>query len=170
VRPLSIFAFLVALAAVSAHATVCSAPSGQNSAAHPALPHWRVDHYIYDVSLRQDWEVLVNCDHPEAPARMKLVPHMTWNTAAERVAAIQPSGIPVIIAQPAIKAGAAVEVSNSPGSPASIRLSGTAMQTAYRGQPIRVRLSANGTIVPGIVCGPHSVELAAAAKPSWGKP
>jgi Chaperone for flagella basal body P-ring formation len=161
---------MVTVAAVSAYASVCSAPSRQNSAAHLAPPHWRVDHYIYDVSLHQDWEVLVNCDHPEAPARMKLVPHMTWNTAAKRAGSIQPSGIPVIIAQPAIKAGAAVEVSNSPGSPASIRLSGTAMQSAYRGQPIRVRLRANGTIVPGIVSGPHSVELDAAARPSWRRP
>ena len=166
-RPFAILVFAVTLAAVSARASVCEAASSATA----AMPRWRVDHFIYDASLHRNWEVLIDCDHPAAPARMKLtsnisiLPAIETRKAARSEAKIIPS-VPLI----GIKAGTAVEVSNSADAPASIRLSGTAMQSAYRGQAIRVRLSANGHFVIALVCGPHSVELAAAAKPSWGQP
>jgi flagella basal body P-ring formation protein FlgA len=69
-----------------------------------------------------------------------------------------------------VSSGARVEVENSAGSSASIRLSGTAMETAFSGQSIHVRLSLGGRIVKAVVRGPHRVELAAAVTPVWGEP
>jgi hypothetical protein len=164
-RPFAILVFVVALAAVSAQASVCETASGAKAAG----PRWRVDHYIYDASLHRDWQVLIDCDRPAAPARMKLAPNLqkTPATATRTPAGHEGRSLPPA-APIGIKAGAAVEVLNSPNAPASIRLSGTAMQFAYRGQPVRVRLSATGTFVNGFVLGPHAVELVATTKPSWG--
>ena len=72
-------------------------------------------------------------------------------------------------AAPIIKAGGTVEVSGTPGARAAIRLSGIALETAFAGQPIRVRLSAGNRLITGVVRGPHSVELAAAARPLWSE-
>ena len=163
---------IFALAAVSAHASVCDAPSGSKT----AQSRWRVDHYVYDASLKRDWEVLVNCDHPGAPARMKLAPEGAHIPRAANAASVEqePRSLqPVTNSQPApvvIRAGADVEVSSAPGSPARILLSGTAMEMGRAGQEIRVRINASGRFLRGVVRGPHSVELAAAAKPVWGKP
>jgi hypothetical protein len=166
-RPLILLLFAVTLAAPPALAAVCeTAP-----AARSARPHWRVDHYVYDASLHKDWEVLVDCDHPSAPARMRLAPNAPSLLAVEaRKATMHEARIPSPAAPVEIKAGAAVEVLNGPNAPATICLSGTAMQSAYRGQTIRVRLSANGHFVNVLVSGPHAVELAAASKPFWRQP
>jgi hypothetical protein len=176
--------FLIfAIAAASAHASVCDAPSGDKA----VQSRWRVDHYAYDASLKRDWEVLVDCDHPGAPARIKLAPagaHPPIRDEAHvadaaRVAnAAQGEQEKELIQhfanpQPppiTIKAGTAVEVSSAPNAPARILLSGTAMETGRLGQQIRVRVHASGRLLSGIVRGPHSVELAAAAQPAWGKP
>jgi hypothetical protein len=163
---------IFALAAASAHASVCDAPSGDKT----AQPRWRVDHYVYDASLKRDWEVLVDCDHPGAPARMKLAPvgaHITRAANAVPVEQETKSAQHVANSQPTpvvIKAGADIEVSSAPGSPARILLSGTAMEMGRVGQDIRVRINASGRFLSGIVRGPHSVELASVAKPAWGKP
>ncbi|HET8637941.1 MAG TPA: flagella basal body P-ring formation protein FlgA [Acidobacteriaceae bacterium] len=168
---------IFALAAASAHASVCDTPSGDKT----VQPRWRVDHYVYDASLKRDWEVLVDCDHPGAPARMKLAPkgaHALVQNAPRDISNVaraeqdsetaphaNPQPAPVVI-----RTGAAVEVSSAPGSPARILLSGTAMEMGRLGQHIRVRIDASGRFLQGTVRGPHSVELAAAAKPAWGKP
>ena len=152
-----ILVFALPFAVLHAHASACAARE------KAATQRWAIDHYIYDASLKQDWEVLVDCDHPTAPARMKLAP----NTAGRLQSAKRfPSG--AVKAASIITAGSAVEVSAAPGSPATIQLSGTALQTVFAGQPIRVRLSAGNRLVTGLARGPHSVELAAAAAPRWG--
>ena len=168
-----VWMFLIfALAAASAHASVCDAASGDKT----AQPRWRVDHYAYDASLKRDWEVLVDCNHPGAPARIKLAPEGTHMTRAAKAAPVEQgpkSAQAVANSQPApvvIRAGADVEVLSAPGSPARILLSGTAMEMGRVGQDIRVRIDASGRFLQGTVRGPHSVELAAAAKPVWGKP
>ena len=174
-----IWMFLIfALAAVSAQASVCNPPSGSKT----AQSRWRIDHYVYDASLKRDWEVLVDCGHPGAPARMKLAPegvHRTLGANAARATSTALVEQETKHAQPAansqptpvvIRAGADVEVSSAPGSPARILLSGTAMEMGRAGQDIRVRINASGRFLRGVVRGPHSVELAAAAKPAWGKP
>lgn len=165
--------FLIfALAAASAHASVCGTPSGDKT----VQPRWRVDHYVYDASLKRDWEVLVDCDHLGAPARMKLAPEGSHLTRAANAATAErePKSLqPVTNSQPApvvIRPGAPVEVSSAPNAPAQILLSGTAMEPGRVGQPIRVRINASGRFLQGVVRGPHSVELAAVAKPVWGKP
>jgi len=163
---------IFSLAAVSAHASVCDTPSGDKT----AQPRWRVDHYVYDASLRRDWEVLVDCDHPGASARMKLAPEGTHFTRAASAVPVEQEtkhAQPAANSQPTpvvIRAGADVEVSSAPGSAARILLSGTAMEMGRLGQEIRVRIDASGRFLQGTVRGPHSVELAAAAKPAWGKP
>jgi hypothetical protein len=168
-----IWMFLIfALAAVSAQASVCDAAPGDKT----AQSRWRVDHYVYDASLKRDWEVLVDCEHPGAPARMKLAPEGTHITRAASAARVEqgPKAAPPAansqLAPVVIRTGADVEVSSAPGSPARILLSGTAMEMGRAGQDIRVRINASGRFLRGVVRGPHSVELAAAAKPAWGKP
>jgi hypothetical protein len=160
-RRLAILVSALALAAVAARASVCPAP------AKTAPPRWTFDHYVYDASLRKEWAVYVDCNHPSAPARMELAPDIAGRLQPAKSAAGKPNASS---ASGAVKAGSAVEVSNSAAAPAGIRLSGTAMETAFPGQPIRVRLSVGGRFVTGLVRGPHSVELIAAAKPLWGAP
>ncbi len=104
--------------------------------------------------------MLVDCNHREAPAQMKLA------SGSAHILAAKHDNLSSI----AIYAGTAVEVSSSAGAPAVIHLSATAAETAFLGQPIRVRLSANGHFVTGLVRGPHLVELVAASRPSWRKP
>lgn len=146
-----ILVFALPFAVSNAHASACAARE------KTATQRWTIDHYIYDASLKHNWEVLIDCDHPAAPARMKLAPDPSGHAAKA-------------IALPVIKAGTAVEVSGAPGSPATIQLSGTALETAFAGQPIRVRLSAGNRLVTGLVRSPHSVELASAAKaPRWSE-
>src|SRR6185503_13698618 len=81
-----IWMFLIfALAAVSAQASVCDAAPGDKT----AQSRWRVDHYVYDASLKRDWEVLVDCEHPGSPARMKLAPegaHVTHGAELDHAA------------------------------------------------------------------------------------
>lgn len=174
-RLLIILFLAVGLVSLPAHASVCRDVRG----AEAPQAHWKVAHYIYDSSLHRDWEVLVDCQHPDAPARIGLAPTSvhraagtgahnvqgTGHEAASRGRANRPSAAPI-----SIKAGAAVEVSNAPDASASIMLTGTALQTALSGQIIRVRLRPSGRFVTGIVRGPHSVELATIARLSWGKP
>jgi hypothetical protein len=159
-RPLLILAFTLTLAAAApAQASACSA------AAKNAGPRVMLDHYIYDASLRREWEVLIDCRHPAAPAQMKLAPNTTDSASFPKRTAAAPenNSAPIVM-----KAGASVVVFNDPNAPTSIRLSGTAMETAFPGQPIRVRLNASGSFITGFVRGPHSVKLASAAKPQWG--
>jgi hypothetical protein len=167
--------FITALVSIPAHAFVCA--GARNATAGEA--RWEVDHYVYDSSLHRDWEVLVNCDRPDAPARIELAPAGVRGIVGapirnvrrvSRESAIR-NGASLLPARPlSIKAGAAVEVSSAAHARASILFSGTATQSALAGQVIRVRLKPSGKFVTGIVRGPHSVELAPVAKPSWGKP
>lgn len=167
---------IFSLADVFAHASVCESASPKKT----TQSRWRVDHYAHDASLKRDWAVLVDCDHPGAPARMKLAPRgehapvQNVPVGGVRVArVIHGEGkLEFVKPQPpiAVKAGAAVEVSNAPEAPARILLSGTAVETARLGQPVRVRLNLSGRFVQGIAQGPHSVELAGMALPAWRKP
>ena len=170
-RPLAILLLVLPLAA--ARASVCAA--GTAPPAHALKPLWVIDHYVYDASLKEDWAVLVDCNHPAAPAQMKLASNIrgkgqvTQRATASHTKNPAPVRIPSTAAAE-IKSGTAVEVLNGANQPASICLTGTAMETAFLGQPIRVRLSATGNFVRGLVRGSHSVELTAVAKPLWGEP
>lgn len=172
-----------ALALALPHAlAACVAPSGNGAKGSRIETRWRLDHYTYDASLHRKWAVLIDCNHPAAPARMMLVPGWVKAPDAHRATAKQGGrtvrpGRPVasqpgirFAVQPEIRVGEAVEVSNRAGAAANFLLSGTAEESAVIGRPIRVRLNANGAQVRAIVRGPHSVELAAALKPVWRKP
>lgn len=131
-----------------------------------------MDHFIYDASLHRDWEVLVDCSRPGAPARIELTRPGTAATIPAYAGRHQDAE--KAVRSPAayrihVKAGDAVEVFSSADDPARIMLSGIAMQSALAGQVIRVRLRASGRFVSGIVRGAHSVELAA-VKRSWREP
>lgn len=179
-RRLACFSLIAVVVFAPVRAALCQAAPGG------AAPQsrWEVDRYVYDASLQRDWEVLVDCDHPDAPARMELAPkgaRTPGKSAACGADAAQSSKKPAgrqrspqserlaRDSQPPIvlKAGAAVEVTSPPNAPAQILLAGVAMQTALLGQPIRVRLSASGRFIRGIVRGPHSVELVAVERLSW---
>ena len=177
-RPLAILLLVLPLAAIPVRASACAA-AGTKSPAQTTKPHWVLDHYVYDASLREDWAVLVDCNHPAAPARMRLVPNTVDSAqATQRATAQRSKTLAAVRIQAAIRAGVkaeiksgtAVEVLNGANQPASIHVTGTAMETAFFGQPIRVRLSSSGNFVRGSVRGPHTVQLTAAAKPLWGEP
>lgn len=160
----SLLCFMLLFVTASA---ACAQPSSSTS----AHPRWTVDHYVYDASLKRDWAVLVDCEHPGAPARMKLLPkgvHESIDRAARAGQFMKTANPKPRTA--AVKAGAAVEVSSALNAPVRILLAGTAMQTALAGQSVRVRLAASGRFIRGIALGPHSVELASVAQASWGKP
>lgn len=157
-RRLAIAAFAIAFAAGCARASVCS------PAPEDALPRWTLDHYVYDASLKRDWAVLIDCNHPAAPARMSLASSATASLQIDKsMARNDKRNVAPII----VKAGTAVEVSNSMNARTAMRLSGIATQTGFLGQSIRIRLNASGRFITGLVRGPHSVELASAAKPLW---
>lgn len=172
-----VFLLLVLAAAfvvyVPARASVCTDASASG---------WRLDHFFYDASLKRDWRVLVNCDHPELPPRMVLGPKADGTEAKarivnpedgkreagssrDRVAFNDVKRAKLIC----IRAGTEVQVESAPSTVARILLAGKAMQTAFAGQRIRVRLDLGGRFVSGIVRGPHQVVLAG-AKPAWGQP
>lgn len=107
---------------------------------------WRVDHYAYDASLRRDWEVVVDCSHPASPGRMRFAENVGAPVGAGRK-------------DDAIKAGTSIILSSPRDASAVILLRGTAMETAFVGQRIRVRLNLDNRFVEAIVRGSHSAEL-----------
>lgn len=170
-RSLAVLILIAVLSSFAAQAAPCST----SEALQKTQVRWRVDRYVYDPSLQREWKVLLDCDHPAAPARIELVSatreakpkqatKVAQGAASEAAKTSTSSPAP-------IKAGEIVEVSSPAHSLAIISIQGVAMQTAFPGQKIRVRLSVSGHFVNGFVRGSHSVELAgAAAMPSWGKP
>jgi hypothetical protein len=144
---------VLATQAVFAPASVCPVPRAELGAAMTG-ENWTLDHYLYDPSLRKTWAVLLDCNHPQGPARMELA---AGNSSPE----FRP--------QVTIRAGSAIEIVNPSSARASIRLTGTAIETAAVGHPIRVRLSAGGNIVLCYARSAYTVELDSAAKPSWNK-
>lgn len=173
-RSFVLLVLIFATAAAVGHAATCTFPEGKA----PRV-RWRIDHYVYDASLRRSWKVLVDCDHPDAPPHMELVPleDRSGQGNSARMPRRADSGNTKhedvkqgTLAPVCVKAGEVVEVLNAPHGAASISMQGIAMQTALRGQRIRVRLTAGGHFISGVVRGPHLIELAGAIRPIWGKP
>lgn len=155
-RILLFILFAFALAALPARAAACASA-------------WRVDHSVYDAVLHKQWAVLVNCAHPEDPARMEIISSRdAAGVHAREVERNEKREAAIFAGAISVKAGTAVEVRNAVNGMVSIRMAGTAMQSASIGQTIRVRLNSEGSFVYAIVRGPHVVELAAAgSKPVW---
>jgi hypothetical protein len=145
----------LAITGLQARAATCTAETNSGQ------PHWILDHYHYDPALHRDWQVLVDCNHPAAPEQTRPAPSASG---------ISHRGNRVTVSTVVVHAGAVVEVSSTPNSPTAIRLSGTAMQTAFVGQPVRVRLASSGRFITALALGPHSVELVQPQKPQWGHP
>lgn len=142
---------------------------------------WRIDHYLDDVALHRRWAVLVDCDHPDAPARVVPAGRATGGAACQaRPAATVRGGSQSRSANagvggsttrrwstPEIKAGAEVEVESPAGASARFLLSGKAIEPGYAGHAIRVRLNATRSIVRAGVRGPHLAVLIASHEPAW---
>lgn len=149
-------AIALSLAALHASASVCTNSAGANQRALTTEQHWKLDHYVYDATLKQYWEVLIDCDHPQTPAQTLPIPISGGRSQTTKRHA------PFVI-----EPGSEVEVSTAANASSNIYFSGTVMEGAFAGQSIPVRLSASGKIVRAFVRGPHSVELAATDKPLW---
>lgn len=172
-----IFALLILFLAFPCFAADSAAATTAEEAKSPQV-RWEIDHYFYDESLHREWEVLTDRTHPAAPSRMELVPISKQGKHEESEHVVQTMGFKGTKQNHAsqwafspvcIRAGQSVEVSNAAPARTRILLEGVAMQTASPGQKIRVRLGSTGRFISAIVRGPHLVELAPPAQPSWGK-
>lgn len=140
---------------------------------------WRVDHYVYDAATRRNWAILLDCEHPDEPSRMVLIPGSAKGprlrtTAAGRAGFLPQRGADFnaqsktgSASQADVRTGEAVIVSSRPAFSAVFALPGTAEDTASAGRLVRVRLQVNGAIVRALVLGPHRVELVPDSKPQW---
>lgn len=114
----------------------------------------------YDAAIGQQWEVRIDCRHPERPA--SIVPASGPVPAAERTAMRED-----VNTVPVVKEGSAVQIWRDGN--VRIRLSGVAMEPAQLNHPVRVRMPAQGVILWGLVRGPGSVELIGNIQ-SWSTP
>lgn len=166
-----IFSILVLAAALAAFMPARASACEAAPASSQALSGWTVDHYVYDAALARDWEVMVDCEHPARPARIRLAPQSEMRAVKKSGGSGMRGSKAEALRRPKavrVMAGAPVEVTSADAR-VRILMAGTAMQTAFLGQSVRVRLTIGGRFVEGIVRGPHRIELAAAG-PSWGKP
>jgi hypothetical protein len=123
----------------------------------PSVSAGTADYYIFDPVLRQTWSVVMDCQHPnwppqaiESPASVK--PSKSGMLAAAEIPSSRMAGVIAIV-----KPGTSVNLWSD--SPARIRLSGMALEFGVVGQKIQVRVERLGTILSGIIDGPHSVRL-----------
>ena len=131
----------------------------------PASASEIVDHYISDAALRRSWAVMIDCRHPSWPARAIEIPYS--GTAAGLAASAEPAKA-LKSAAAAVRSGSWVEVWSE--GEVQIHLSGVALESAALGQPVEVRAGMGSNRLRGIVCGPHSVELATDDRTGWCKP
>lgn len=116
---------------------------------------------VTDASTGQRWARVVDCDHPEWPA--KLVP--LGEAEKQEVSAAGTAGSAAPVSRPApvvIHAGTTVNLWSHAVS--GLHLTGVALETASFGQTIHVRGGLGAATLRGIVRGPDSVELLA---PGW---
>ena len=109
---------------------------------------------VRDFGLHRAWQVTVDGAHPERPARLVEVPWSTGRTSGP----VEPGTKPAAPQPPTVRAGMPVTVIGR-GARAEIRLEGTALGTARRGETVPVRAGLGNSIVRGIVRGPGVVEL-----------
>ncbi len=130
--------------------------------------HLVVDHYRFDAELKLSWAAMVDCRHPEWPARLVIVDAVPDERGGRRNPV---GGMPEDRAAAApirIASGSRVDVWRV--GEQQIRLSGVALESAMLGQLIHVRAGLGNAPLRGIVRGPHSVELAEENKTGWREP
>jgi hypothetical protein len=110
---------------------------------------------VADAATGQAWQRVVDCEHPERPAR--LVPVSKPAQQASPTAGGH-------AAREEVRAGSTVDLWSS--TAAGLHVKSVALETAPVGQPIHVRGVMGTTTLRGIVRGPSSVELAPAG---WGE-
>lgn len=154
------FLFLLLIASLGAAAAMetgtCAAPGGEN-------PGYRVHHYVRDPALHAAWAVLVDCLHPESPAKVVTI-------AAEKIPYGQIAGLRVSPSNPAqfvaaqpfeVKAGSTVRVWMANGS-TQMSLEAVALGGGAHGASVPIRLmamSGSRAVLHGTVRGPGVVEL-----------
>jgi hypothetical protein len=139
---------------------------------------YRQSGVLRDFTLGRRWMIFVNCAHPEMPRIASLdavsgevskseagpdKPRMALAVSGEippPPAAIgSPAGLAAPAAAPRLVAAASRVRLWRRDSVAAIDLAGTALDSGAEGAEIRVRVTAGGQLLRGIVRGPASVEL-----------
>jgi len=111
---------------------------------------------LRDFGLRRAWRVTPDCAHPERPATLVEIP---WDAGSPAVAIAARAQRPKAAQlPPEVRCGMRVTVWEA-GAGAEIRLEGTAMGTARRGEIVAVRAGLEGATLRGRVRGPGEVEL-----------
>jgi Chaperone for flagella basal body P-ring formation len=146
------FAMMLGLGAASEHAW------GQSGASCGVVTVKR------DAVRDLQWAVVVDCEHPERPAR--LVPAVGKDVVPVRVvAAAVPVAVVKEIAPLVVRAGETVRVWSNDGV-VKMDTTGVAQESGGVGKRIRVRMLRQGMesteverFVTGVVAGPGSVEM-----------
>lgn len=110
---------------------------------------------VRDWGLHREWRVQIDPAHPERPAHLVEVP---WSMTAPEDLQRLPATVRSLPQPPAVRAGMRVMVVRQ-GAVAAIRLYGTALGTARRGETVAVRAGLGSSVVHGVVRGPGVVEL-----------
>jgi hypothetical protein len=134
-----VFGFMIVLAAASAFAA-----SGTPSAV------------VVDRGLHRQWIVERDDAHPERPPRLVEVP---WSAARAAQAQLEAATQTAVHCDaPLVRPGMTVTVVGRSGD-TEWHLAGTALETGWSGDSIRVRAGLHGTAERCIVRGPALVEL-----------
>jgi hypothetical protein len=162
----SILAILSLLPLLFAGSSARGLACGHGAAS--AADHVVVDHYRFDAELKLSWAAMVDCRHPEWPARLVIVDAVPDEHGGRRNPGGSMPADRAVTAPIRIASGSRVDVWR--GGEQQIRLSGVAVESAMVGQPIHVRAGLGNTPLRGIVRGPHSVELTEENKAGWREP
>jgi hypothetical protein len=107
---------------------------------------------VVDRGLHRQWIVVCDPQHPERPPRLVEVP---WSEA--RTAQVQPAA-PTTRGTPLVRPGMTVSIVRRSGD-AEMHLEGTALETGWSGDAVRVRAGLHGAALRAVVRGPGLVEL-----------
>jgi hypothetical protein len=128
-------------------------------------PTQRLVSVTRDTLLRSRWALLVDCQHPEWPARMMLLPKEVDQSEAAGTPAPVRSANTQRVAAPMVRAGETVRLWRR-DAVASLETTGVAEESGDVGRRIRVRLLRRGIDteetpkqVAGVVDGAGSVEM-----------
>jgi hypothetical protein len=110
---------------------------------------------VTDAATGQGWQRILDCEHPEQPARLIPVSKSELHTLPAAAAHA---------AREEVRAGSTVNLWSGAG--AVMHVKSVALENALVGQPVHVRGVMGSATLRGIVRGPGSVELTPAG---WGE-
>ena len=129
-------------------------------------PKQRLVSVTQDTLLRSRWALLVDCQHPEWPARMMLLPkEVDSSEVAGTVVTVRRARIQRVAAAPMVQAGETVRLWGR-DAVASLETTAVAEESGDVGKRIRVRLLRRGIDseeapkqLAGVIDGAGSVEM-----------